>query len=327
MMGAHTTYDSITKITTKEEDATGRMPGVQHQEHETGGILIEGEVGAPADGRRRRSTIQTRSVAAILMGAAILLVALTTMDFGAGIGSVGSMVSVRSSSSTDTDSILSASSQGGTEELTMGDYDYSYSDYSYSGYDDTIPEPKIPKIRSDVVTIMSDMESLEIWRNENGISGDDNDCTYCNYNNCPTGMPVMPNANPKCNHGNYMCQYYTNCGKLPGNNSDKNGGHGDASQCQKCYYYSCPTGRPSMSRDANVRNVCVSLHCPDYGNCEHDYPPPQGGDRVVWPSSWGKDSKSAKSDGVDEKTGKSSKGGDGASKKDGKSAKKATKLR
>ena len=308
MIGGHTTYDSIMKTTTKEEDATG-IPVMQHQEHETRSVLV------------RRSTIPTRAVAALLVGAAVLLVGLSTMDFGGGIGSsVGGMVSWRSIriSRTDLDSILAASNQGGTEEVLVEDYDYSYSGYddtipgyddTIPGYDDTIPEPMIPKIRSDIVTIMSDMESLEIWRNENGISGDEGECHYCNYHHCHTGMPVMPHEDPTCNRGNYMCQYYTNCGKLPGNNGNKNGVIGDASQCQKCYYYGCATGRLTMSGDANHRDVCKNLHCSDYANCKHDYPPPQGGDRVVWPSSWGKHSKSAKSDGVEEKTGRSSKSG------------------
>merc|ERR1719162_1734748 len=137
MGGQHTTYDSITTTTTKEAEVTGMLPLVQQEEeHETGGTLIEdGEVGATPEDRRRilvrRSMIQTRSVAAILVGAAVLLVALTTMDFGGGIGSVGSLVSVRSSSRTanEFDGTIAPTDQYG---FPPEDYDYD------SGYDDVL---------------------------------------------------------------------------------------------------------------------------------------------------------------------------------------------
>ena len=108
MIGGQTTYDSITKRTTKEEDATGSIPLVQQQQdHEAARFLIEEEVGA-ADGRRnllllfRRSTIQTRSLAAILVGilvGASVLVALSATDRSG--GGLGSRVAWRSSSRTD----------------------------------------------------------------------------------------------------------------------------------------------------------------------------------------------------------------------------------
>ena len=116
MIGGHTTYDSITKRTTKEEDATGSIiPLVQQQQqqqdHEATRFLIEEEVEA-ADGRRRllllfrRRTIQTRSVAAILVGilvGASVLVALSATDRNGG----GGMVAWRSSSSSSrTDTVV-----------------------------------------------------------------------------------------------------------------------------------------------------------------------------------------------------------------------------
>jgi len=279
MGGQHTTYDSITKTTTTEADGTGMIPLVQQEEHETGGgTLLEGEVGAAAtDGRRRdvlvrRSMIQTRAVAAILVGAAVLLVALSTMDFGGGIGSVGSLVSSRSTSRTDTDRR------------------FGY-DYSYSGYDDTINPPWVPDdyffppedydydsgyddgidinvIEEDILTA----EELEAWRKKNGISGDKGDCDWCNHYNCHTGMPAPPDDNYKCNHNNYQCQYYTDCGKLPGNRPQPGVVIADESQCQQCYSKGCATGRPTVSGDENTRDTCNYLHCPDYANCEHDFP-------------------------------------------------------
>merc|ERR1711865_683595 len=119
-------------------DVTGMIPLVQqHEEVETGGgtLLEGGEVGATPEDRRRilvrRSMIQTRFVAAILVGAAVLLVALTTMDFGGGIGSVGSLVSVRSSSRTanEFDVTIAPTDQYG---FPPEDYDYD------SGYDDDV---------------------------------------------------------------------------------------------------------------------------------------------------------------------------------------------
>ena len=101
MIGRYTTYDSITK----EEDATGNIPLVPQQDHEAR-ILIKDEVGA-ADGRSRsllrlfRRTIQTRSMAAILVGilvGASVLVALSATDRNGG----GGMVAWRSSSSSST---------------------------------------------------------------------------------------------------------------------------------------------------------------------------------------------------------------------------------
>merc|ERR1719162_2685931 len=103
--------------------------------------------------------IQTRSgVAAILVGAAVLLlVALTTMDFGGGLGSVGSLVSVRSSSRTDTDWHMVA------DDTIPEDNDYGYP----SGYDDGID---IIDIEEDIILTAAE---LEIWRDENGISADE----------------------------------------------------------------------------------------------------------------------------------------------------------
>jgi len=307
MGGQHTTYDSITKTTTKEEDVTGMIPLVQQEEeHETGGTLLEGgEVGATPEDRRRilvrRSMIQTRFVAAILVGAAVLLVALTTMDFGGGLGSVGSLVSVRSSSRTanEFDVTIAPTDQYG---FPPEDYDYD------SGYDDVLDGSRDNGDEVTTPVVILTAEQLEIWRNENGISGDEGDCEFCNYPgyNCHTGMPAPPDENPKCNNGNYQCQYYTNCGVLPGNRPQPNAVIADESQCQKCYSRGCPTGRPSTNLDANDRDVCSYNHCPDYANCEHDYPcsdyykncasvpRTQGGTEVVWPSA-GKDSKLAKS--------------------------------
>ena len=135
MIGGHTTYDSITKRTTKEEDATGSIiPLVQQQQqqqdHEATRFLIEEEVEA-ADGRRRllllfrRRTIQTRSVAAILVGilvGASVLVALSATDRNGG----GGMVAWRSSSSrTDTvvgfDTVVTVSVSTALATVTLDD--------------------------------------------------------------------------------------------------------------------------------------------------------------------------------------------------------------
>lgn len=105
MIGGYTTYDSITK----EEDATGIIPLVPQQQDHQAHILIENEMGA-MDGRRSllclfRRTVQTRSVAAILMGillvGASVLVTLSATDRSGGGGRVAWPSSSSSSSRTD----------------------------------------------------------------------------------------------------------------------------------------------------------------------------------------------------------------------------------
>merc|ERR1711865_1265477 len=145
-------------------------------------------------------------------------------DFGGGIGSVGSLVSVRSTSRTanEFDGIIAPTDQYG---FPPEDYDYD------SGYDDVLDGSSDNGDEVTTPVVILTAEQLQIWRNENGISGDEGDCHYCNNYNCHTGRPAPPDENPKCNDGNYPCQYYT--------------------------------GRPSTNLDANDRDVCSYNHCPD----------------------------------------------------------------
>merc|ERR1711865_358970 len=140
-------------------------------------------------------------------------------------------------------------------------------DYGYpSGYDDGID---IIDIEEDIILTAAE---LEIWRDENGISADEGKCHYCDAHNCRTGMPLLPNEDPICYRGDYQCQYYTNCGNLPGPQPQPSGLIADESMCQKCYYNGCATGRPTVSGDAYDRDICKNNHCQDYANCEHDFP-------------------------------------------------------
>ena len=254
MMSGYTTYDSITKRTTKEEDATG-IPSV---------IILEE---AKSRNEGLPSSAAARSVAAllvgILVGAAVLVIfSTTTTELSGGLGS---MVSLRSSSSRmATDTLVANPNQARIP--AVGQY---------------MPLPGVPT--PDLTGLLPGVGTPAniAWKNQHGISGTEGECHFCNYWNCATGIPFTPGDHPKCNRGKYQCPRYTNCGiTLTTNGRDADEGDdkfaavGSESQCQWCTYNKCGTGVPCrFGINTSKCARCNYNKCNVYTNCAQDYPP------------------------------------------------------
>ena len=234
MMDGSTTYDSIATNTTKEKK--------------------EG-VAPPAAVR----FVAARWVLGILVGAAVLI-ALTTTTTTELSGGLGSMVSLRSSSSrTATDTLVVQDELAASLTVTVRD------DKFLPG----VPTPDLNRLLPGVGT-----PANIAWKNEHGISGTEGQCQFCNHYKCATGIPGRPGDHPKCNRGNYLCPRYINCGLAVTTNDDKFAAVGSESACLWCTVNKCGTGVPCLfGNDTNQCSRCNNRKCNVFTNCAQDYPP------------------------------------------------------